>query len=85
MRFLSDEQLTEKGIPGSDVTRWRKRKARKLPQRRNFGPRLHGTPEPLIERYLEAIAAGHSEEQATIIAEQYLAALLAKHNLAVVA
>lgn len=83
MKFLTDKQLkTEKGIQGSEVTVWRKRRDGKLPRARKFGSRLHGTPEPLIDAYLRAIAAGHSEEVATQIAEDRLAKLLASANAA---
>jgi hypothetical protein len=80
-RFLTDKELlTQKGIPGNESTKWRKRKQRKLPMPRKFGDRRNRSPEPLIDKYLDALAAGHTEEQATIIAETFLAALLAERD-----
>jgi hypothetical protein len=80
MRFLSDDQLmTELGIPGTAVTKWRKRRDRKLPRLTKMG-RFGRSPEPMIFKYLEALAAGQTEEQATIIAENFLKALLAKRD-----
>jgi hypothetical protein len=81
MNFLSDEQLAAKGIRGNDVTFWRKRREGLLPRRRDFGRRLKATPEPLAERYLELIAAGYSEADATRLAEQYFTALLAAKSI----
>jgi hypothetical protein len=40
--------------------------------------------EPVIDRYNLAIAAAHSEEEATVIAEQFLAQILAKSDDAIV-
>jgi GrpB-like predicted nucleotidyltransferase (UPF0157 family) len=77
MKFLTEDELTARGVPGCPVTRWRKRRDRKLPRQTKFG-RFDRSPEPLIDKYLEAMAAGHSEEQATIIAEDFLKALLAQ-------
>jgi hypothetical protein len=78
MRMLTDDELrTEKGIRGSDSTYWRKRNALRLFRARYYGPRMLASPEPLADKFNEAIAAGHSEEEATIIAERHLAKLLA--------
>jgi predicted DNA-binding transcriptional regulator AlpA len=83
MRFLEYADLKpKKGVPGSKVTIWRKQKAKppKFPRQSNFGPRFHGWAEPVIDEYNKAIAAGHNEEQATIIAEQRLAELLTRSD-----
>jgi hypothetical protein len=83
MRFINDHQFRALGLPGGPVTHWRKRKEGKLPPQREFGPKLRATPEPVALKYLEAIAAGHSEEQATVLAEAHLKTLLAQsHNAA---
>jgi predicted DNA-binding transcriptional regulator AlpA len=81
MRFLTHGQLKpEKHIPGSKATIWRKEQAEKFPRHANFGPRFAGWFEPVIDKYKEAIALRHTEEEATIIAEQYLKGLLADGN-----
>jgi len=71
MRFLSYPELeSKKGIRGHQTTIWRKEKARKFPKRSRFGPIIYGWPEHIIDAYGAAIAAGHSEEDATAIAER---------------
>lgn len=83
MRFLTHGQLKpEKNIPGSKVTIWRKENANppKFPRHCNFGPRFSAWFEPVIDKYAEAIALRHTEEQATVIAEHYLKGLLAEGN-----
>jgi predicted DNA-binding transcriptional regulator AlpA len=81
MGFLTHGQLKPmKNIPGSKATIWRKENAQppKFPRHCNFGPRFAGWFEPVIDKYKEAIALRHTEEEATVIAEQYLKDLLAK-------
>jgi predicted DNA-binding transcriptional regulator AlpA len=83
MRFLKHGQLKpEKNIPGSKTTIWRKENAKppKFPRHSNFGPRFSGWFEPCIDKYTQAIALRHTEEEATIIAEQHLKELLADGN-----
>jgi hypothetical protein len=84
LRFLQQTGLKPKGIPGSKVTIWRKEKVGKFPKRSRFGKRFCGSFEAVIDRYNLAIAAGHSEEKATVIAEQFLAQILAKGDEAIV-
>jgi hypothetical protein len=78
-RNLTWKQLgSEKGIPGSKVKTWRDERAGKFVKRRRFGPKLYVYPEPLVDYYNEAIATGHTDEEATIIAERRFAEALAK-------
>jgi predicted DNA-binding transcriptional regulator AlpA len=71
MRFLSYPQLEpEKGLRGHPTTIWRKEKDGRFPKRSRFGPILYGWPEPIIDAYGKAIATGHSEKEATAIAER---------------
>jgi predicted DNA-binding transcriptional regulator AlpA len=81
VRFLTEDELKpKKGVPGSKVKHWRDERDGKFVKRRKFGPRLYGWPEPLIDKYLDAIAAGHTQEQATILAEDYLKTLLSQSD-----
>jgi hypothetical protein len=83
MRFLTDAQLrSEKGLDFSPATMWRQRKQRRLPQKRQLTSRLGGTPEPVATKYTEALALGHTQEEAVIIAEEYLKQLLSSKNAA---
>jgi predicted DNA-binding transcriptional regulator AlpA len=71
MRFIGyDELKPKKGIPGSKVTIWRKERALKFPKRTPFGDRFYGWAEHIIDAYAEALATGHTEEQATAFAER---------------
>jgi len=69
MKFLTFEELkTRKGIPGHRVTIYRKEGAGKFPKHTPFGNRNLWL-EMLIDTYNEALAGGHTEEEATAIAE----------------
>ena len=82
MRMFTYPQLQkEKGVPGSRATDYRKRKQGKRPKSRHFG-RLRADPEPLWDEYIALIATGHSEEQATILAEKFFGELVAKGGAA---
>jgi predicted DNA-binding transcriptional regulator AlpA len=71
MRFSSYPELESKwGIRGHQSTIWRKEKANKFPKRSRFGSIRYGWPDHVIDAYAAAIAAGHSEEDATVVAER---------------
>jgi len=72
MKFIGYSDLNSvKGIPGSKVTIWRKERDNRFPKRARFGPVLYGWPEPVIDAYSAALAAGHSETEATAAAERF--------------
>jgi predicted DNA-binding transcriptional regulator AlpA len=70
MRFIAYADLrAAKGILGSKQTIWRKERERRFPKRTPMGSKFYGWPENIIDAYVEALAGGCSEEQATRIAE----------------
>jgi hypothetical protein len=69
MRFLSFEDLGGRGIRGGRVALWRREKARRFPARKHNG-KFPFWPEPVIDAFQRAVALGHSEAEATIIAER---------------
>ena len=72
MRFICFDELKEtKGIPGARDTIRRKEAVGRFPRRTRFGDRRYGWPESLIDAYSEALAAGHSEVEATASAERF--------------
>jgi hypothetical protein len=68
MRFLSYEDLGGRGIKGTKVTIWRRERRQQFPARKHNG-KFPFWPEPVIDAFQRAIALGHSEAEATIIAE----------------
>jgi predicted DNA-binding transcriptional regulator AlpA len=70
-RLLSyDELAPKKGLRGSKPTVWRLEKQRKFPKRIALGPQRYAWPENVIDAYIAALVAGHSQAEATAIAEQ---------------
>lgn len=71
MKLLSYSDLKSlKGIPFSRVTLWRKVRVKKFPKQDNhFEGRFSTWWEDVVDAYLEALAEGHSEQEATAIAE----------------
>jgi hypothetical protein len=69
MKFIDHVGLRDRGIPGSKITIWRKERARRFPRRTRFSAKYYGWPDGVIEAYVIALAAGHDEETATVIAE----------------
>jgi hypothetical protein len=70
MKFIDYAGLRDQGIPGSKITIWRKERERRFPRRTRFSLKYYGWPDGVINAYLTALAAGHDEETATIIAER---------------
>jgi hypothetical protein len=72
MRFLSNTDLKSRGIPWHKVTLLRMENSDppRFPRRTRFGPNTIGHAEPVIDAYLEALAAGHDDVTATQIAER---------------
>jgi prophage regulatory protein len=70
-RLLSyDELEPKKGLRGSKPTVWRWEKDGKFPRRIALGPQRYAWPENIIDAYITALSAGHSQAEATVIAER---------------
>jgi hypothetical protein len=70
MKFIDYVGLRDRGIPGSKITIWRKERERRFPKRTRFSLKYYGWPDGVIDAYLSALAAGHDEITATVIAER---------------
>lgn len=71
MRFVQFAELLPRyGVPFSKSTIWRKQRAGKFPAWTKLGPKHNAIPDSVVTAYIEVLAAGYSEVEATQVAEK---------------